>query len=470
MPSSFYISAAHKSSGKTSLSIGLSAALKHRGLSVQTFKKGPDYIDPLWLSQASGRPCYNLDFFVSGRSYIESQYARYSTQSDISLVEGNMGLYDGISLDGSDSNAAMASLLGLPVILVVDCSGTSRGIAPLLIGYQQFNSEIQFSGVILNKLAGARHEDKICGVINEYTDFRILGGVHRSKDIALTERHLGLIPSNEVSLESEAIIDSLCHAVEQQIDIDNLLSSTQVAEVPKPRSSDIAESFSTPSSVLRIAIAKDRSFGFYYPGDLETFHQIGVELVEFDSENSQTLPQDIDGLFIGGGFPETGLDALSANTALMNSIKSAIENGLPTYAECGGLMYLCESIIVNEKQHPLCGVIPADVKMHAKPQGRGYVCLEKTHRHPWVFNTGDEPEILKAHEFHYSSLENLPEDTQFAYQVTRGQGINGKNDGIIMYNLLASYTHLRQTDQCQWVDEFVNFVKSCQIRTNNTLP
>ena len=456
MPS-FYISAAHKSSGKTTLSIGLAAALRNRGLNVQAFKKGPDYIDPVWLALATGSECYNLDFFTSSHSFILSQYQQLSQNKDAILVEGNMGLYDGLSLDGSDSNAAMAKLLQLPVILVVDCSGTSRGIAPLLNGYQQFDHQLSFGGVILNKLAGNRHESKLTEVINTYTDFKILGAVPRNNDIRLTERHLGLIPGNELAEKAQSVIDLLAQQARQYIDIDALLSIG-----PSPSSAPIVATSRRERDVepsLRIAVPMDEAFGFYYPGDIQRFRQLGAEIVPFDALDDSALPAKIDGLFIGGGFPEVKLERLSANTSMRDSIRTAIEQGLPSYAECGGLMYLCRDLEKDGQKLPLCDVIPATVAMHERPQGRGYVVLQPTDHHPWCNRAVRTPEPIKAHEFHYSYLRDLPANMIYAYRVARGKGIDGVNDGIILHNMVASYTHLRATDQCSWVDDFVSFVK-----------
>ncbi len=458
--SSFYIAAAHKSSGKTTLSIGLSAAIRQRGMSIQTFKKGPDYIDPIWLSQASGKSCYNLDFFTSSNEYILNRYNQLSKNQDSVLVEGNMGLFDGISLDGSDSNAAMAKLLNLPVILVVDSSGTSRGIAPLLMGYQQFDSKINYAGVILNKVAGERHEKKLREAIEAHTDFRILGSVPRSSKVKLTERHLGLIPSNEIADRSESIIKLLTDQVEQNIDIDHILSFNSVI----PSDTNIDTNIDTPIKIKhepcssRIAIAMDEAFGFYYPEDLERFSQLGIDVIPFSTLTDTHLPDNIDGLFIGGGFPETQIDKLSTNASMLKSISNAIDSGLPCYAECGGLMYLCKELIQDNETFPLCNIIPATVNMNKKPQGRGYVELEPKNNHPWFKSDTNNRPIIKAHEFHYSSIHGLPASTQFVYNMTRGTGIDGLNDGIIIGNMLACYTHLRSTDLCSWVDGFVSFV------------
>lgn len=457
--SSFYISAAHKSSGKTTLSIGLSAAIRQRGLSIQAFKKGPDYIDPIWLSQATGNACHNLDFFTSGHDFIVSQFHQYSRNKDVVLVEGNMGLFDGLSLDGADCNAAMAKLLQLPVILVVDTSGSSRGIAPLLNGYQSFDTEIEYTGVILNKIAGKRHESKLRNVIEAYTDFNILGAVPRNSDIQLTERHLGLIPSYEMSEDADSVIRVLAEQVKQFIDLDTILTLPPV-NLEKPVSNTFIPSLPDPQ--IRIAVPMDKAFGFYYPGDLKRFKQLGVEIVPFSTISDKKLPGEINGLFIGGGFPETQIKKLSANHCLQQDIQKKIAAGLPAYAECGGLMYLCTNLIENNESYPLCDVIPATVNMNKKPQGRGYVILQPTQLHPWYKGQMTPYGEIRAHEFHYSAIHSLPDVMNYAYSVKRGTGIDGLNDGIILYNLVASYTHLRRTDQCSWVEDFISFVKKCE--------
>jgi cobyrinic acid a,c-diamide synthase len=462
--SSFYISAAHKSSGKTTISIGLAAAFRKRGLAVQTFKKGPDYIDPIWLSQASGNESYNLDFFSASPEFNIHQFQTYAQNKDITMVEGNMGLFDGISLDGSDSNAAMAKLLKTPVVLVVDCSGTSRGIAPLLLGYQNFDSNLAFAGVILNKVAGSRHETKMRQVIEAYTDFDVLGVIHRNKNIQLTERHLGLMPSHEMSVQADIVIDRLAELIGDSIDLDTLINLpdspilNEKIEKVVPSTHQV-----TGQQSLRIAYARDEAFGFYYPNDLQRFVELGVELVPFDTTSSHYLPENIDGLFIGGGFPESRLPSISNNQTLLTDIKQKIEAGLPAYAECGGLMYLCSEMMLDSKTYPLCDLIPAQVVMNQRPQGRGYVVLEPTQNHLWCRNsTASVVSEVKAHEFHYSSLSGLPDSLNYAYSIKRGTGIDGMNDGIVLYNLLASYVHLRQTDQCSWVDDFVSFVAKCK--------
>ncbi len=484
----FLVSAAHKSSGKTTLCIGMAAALRAlnrdgKALSVQPFKKGPDYIDPLWLGLAAGRSCFNLDFFLSPNDEIRDQFARYGHDADVCLVEGNKGLYDGLDLKGSNSNAALAKLLDLPVILVLDARGMTRGIAPLILGYQAFDSDIRIAGVILNRLGGQRHESKLRAVIEYYTDVAVIGAVQEDPRLALVERHLGLMPANEATAAERHVAD-IAEIVARQVDLDRLLavSVTDTALpsllltpapqhiVPRPPAPNSLPAAASPP--VRIAIARDAAFGFYYADDLAALVAAGAQLLAFDTLHDSHLPE-CDGIFIGGGFPESFIAQLEANSTLRNEILAAIDAGMPAYAECGGLMYLSRSIAWKGKRHHMVGVITGDVVMNAKPVGRGYVIIEPTRDHPWPntnktksdndnVSSSTAPTALHAHEFHYSSIENLPADTRYAYKVNRGHGVDGKHDGIIYKNLLASYTHLRATAGCDWPAQFVQHVRNCQ--------
>jgi cobyrinic acid a,c-diamide synthase len=458
MPSRFLISAAHKSSGKTSVSIGLCAALARRGARVQPFKKGPDYIDPLWLGQASGHACHNLDFQVQSPNEIDALFRRHAAGADVVLVEGNKGLHDGLDVAGSDSNAALARQLGLPVVLVLDVRGTIRGVAPLLLGYRQFDPDVKIAGVILNFVGGPRHEGKLRAVIERYVDLPVFGTIQRDAALTIGERHLGLVPANEAAAAG-TLIARLAEALEAQVDIDALLAASSAAPLsaPPPAPPGSAQA----ARPVRIGIARDRAFGFYYPGDLEALAAAGARLVPIDTLADRRLPP-LDGLFIGGGFPETALDELEANRELRAALRAALAGGLPAYAECGGLMYLARSIRWGERRAEMVGAVPADVVMNARPVGRGYVRLVETGAGPWAAHSdGDTPGTFNAHEFHYSHLEGLPADARYAYRVLRGHGIDGTHDGLVAGNLLACYTHLRDVAGNHWAARFVDFVRRC---------
>ena len=462
------ISAAHKSSGKTTVTVGLCAALSAQGLSVQAFKKGPDYIDPMWLAQASGRDCFNLDPFLMTAQQISTCFTRHSEAADISIVEGNKGLYDGLALDGSNSNAALAQLLDLPVVLVLDARGMTRGIAPLILGYQAFDRRIRIAGVILNQLGGARHESKLRAVIEHYTDVQVLGAIAHDPSLAVVERHLGLMPNHELE-DAAQRVRAMGERIAAQVDLPRLLqvaasaaplavrSDEDLAIRPEPPVLSHVEVVEGPR--VRIAIARDKAFGFYYPDDLLALEAAGADIVPLDTLQDTQLPE-VDGLFIGGGFPEMFMPELQANVTLRDSIRNAIEAGLPVYAECGGLMYLARSLRWQDRVYEMVGALPVDVVMHERPVGRGYVELEPTADAPWPPSDSDPPHTLRGHEFHYSSLENIAPELKFAYRVLRGHGVDGERDGIVHRNVLASYAHLRSGAGTDWAPRFVAFVRS----------
>ncbi|MDP3826949.1 MAG: cobyrinate a,c-diamide synthase, partial [Polaromonas sp.] len=381
--SRFLVSAAHKSSGKTTITVGLCAALSGKGLAVQPFKKGPDYIDPLWLSQASGRDCFNLDPFLMTPEQITTCFTRHAAQADISIVEGNKALYDGLALDGSNSNAALAQLLDLPVVLVLDARGMTRGIAPLILGYQAFDPRIRIAGVILNQLGGARHESKLRAVIEHYTDVPVLGAIAHDPRLAVVERHLGLMPSHELD-DAAQRVRAMAELIAAQVDLPQVLQlAARVTPWPSTLSAQaMAVQAETPQPRVRIGLARDKAFGFYYPDDLIALEAAGAEIVPFNTLQDACLPE-VDGLLIGGGFPEMFMPQLQANVSLRQSIRAAIERGLPVYAECGGLMYLARTLRWKENVYQMVGAVPADVLMHERPVGRGYMELQTTADAPW---------------------------------------------------------------------------------------
>ena len=459
----FLVAASRKSSGKTTISLGLARAYANRGLRIATFKKGPDYIDPLWLQLASGNACYNLDFNTQNEAEIISTFANNSGQADLAIIETNKGLFDGVDPLGSDSNAQLAKVLQTPIILVLDTTGITRGIAPLLHGYATFDPDIAISAIILNNTGGTRHENKLRKAIETYNDIPVLGAIGRDDNLSIRERHLGLTTPGEKS-SADQLITQLAKTIEQNVNLDALLeiASSNLCN------SDIRDDCASPGNVDRsssatditIAVARDEAFGFYYPDDLEALQKCGARLKFFSTLEDSHLPE-ADGLFIGGGFPETHMKQLESNKILREQIKSAINNGLPTYGECGGLMYLSRSIRYLGETAQMIGVIPGDCQMHQRPQGRGFTKLQVTKDHPWPdladsWNESSAP----AHEFHYASIDNLPKDSQFAYKVKRGHGMDGNHDGIVIGNMLANFCHLRNTRQNPWAAGFTSFVRS----------
>ena len=444
-----FVSALHKSSGKTMMSVGLAAALRARGLGVQAFKKGPDYIDPMWLAHASGRACYNLDFNTQAADEIVATVARAAQGADVALIEGNKGLHDGVATDGRDSSAALARLVQAPVVLVVDTLGMTRGVAPMLMGYRAFDPDVRIAGVILNKVGTARQETKLRQAIETYCDMPILGVVGRDAAPAVEERHLGLATPAECG-KLDAIIAHLADVVGKGVDLDRVLAAADNSPLPAPTPLPPA----APAD-LTLAIARDAAFGFYYADDLEALERAGARLVFFDALKDQRLP-DCDGLFIGGGFPETQAEALAANASLRADIARALAAGLPAYAECGGLMYLARSLAWRGRTFEMVGAVQADVVMHDRPQGRGLVVVDETGDAPWPAGAGP----IAAHEFHYASLENIDPLARYGWKVRRGHGIDGARDGLVVGNLLAGFTHFRDTSRNRWAQRFVAFVRA----------
>jgi cobyrinic acid a,c-diamide synthase len=445
MMRSFMVSAAARSSGKTTVSLALAALLVRRGLDVRTFKKGPDFIDPQWLGCASSAPCRNLDPRLQGRDGIVAYWKRHA-RGQVAIVEGNQGLHDGV---GGDSNAALANLLGLPVVLVMDARGMGRTAAALALGLKLFDPATRIAGIVLNRVAGARHEATLRTAIETEAHVRVLGAIPDLPGTALVQRHLGLMPPNEAG-EAPAAIASIADALGPHLDLDGILALAGES-APAQAWPQVLRASNGP----RIGIAKDRAFGFCYADDLEALQEAGATLVPFDTLRDAHLP-DVDGVFLAGGFPEMCARELEANVSLRRELRQAIDGGLPVYAECGGLMYLARSLTHAGATYRMAGVLPADAVMLPRPVGKGYVSLEETPRHPW---RAAAPGPVMAHEFHYSALENVDAGLAYAYRVVRGHGIDGRHDGIVHRNTLACYAHLRGVGGNDWPARFVAHVK-----------
>lgn len=453
------ISGPHRSSGKTTLSTGLCRALTDAGLTVQPYKKGPDFIDPMWLGAAAGRDCRNLDLFMMGEENIQASFQRAATGSsaagsvmttpaDLGIIEGNMGLYDSLEVDGRGSTADMARLLKTPVVLIVDTRSMNRSIAPLLIGFQQFEPDITIAGVILNKVFGPRHESKLRAAIEEYTDIEVVGAIPRRSEMGIIMRHLGLEPALEHNAAKD-VIGAIGDAIDQYVDLDKIQDIAATAP-PLP---DLEQKTSRPPPpTTRIGVARDRAFTFYYPENLEALQQAGAELIPFSPLGDSELPP-VNGLYIGGGFPEVFMDELAANRPLCEQIKESVEAGMPVYAECGGLMYLARRMSWKDKTREMVGALPCDIIMHQKPQGHGYIQLKATGAGGW-FTPGIE---VRGHEFHYSEIKNAG-DMEFAWELLRGTGVDGSHDGILHHNVLASYAHLHSLGSPGWAPGFITLV------------
>ncbi len=435
-------------SGKTMVSLSLISALKNRGLTIAPFKKGPDYIDSAWLSIAAGLSCRNLDTWMVDEDIVLDRFVQHSHKADISIIEGNRGLFDGYDVEGKQSTAGLAKLLQSPLVLVIDATKSTRTIAALVKGCQVFESELNLAGVILNKVAGPRHRKIITESIEKYCHIPVLGVIPKlGKDAKLIPgRHLGLVPPTELA-SKDTLNDKLTEIAETYFDMDRLIDIAKSA--PKLGSvDDIIEE--TPESKVRVGYFKDSVFTFYYPENLEALEREGAQLIPISSLDDSKLPE-IDGLYIGGGFPETHSQQLAGNHSLMESVKSAVENSMPIYAECGGLIYLCRSIKWNENRYKMSGVFPVDLEMHKKPVGHGYAKLSVNNENPF-FPAGSE---IKGHEFHYSGVMAGSEIPEGCLKIIKGVGLGNNLDGLLYNNCMACYTHIHADSAPNWAASFV---------------
>ncbi len=415
------------------------------------FKKGPDYIDAAWLALAASNPCYNLDTFMMGREQVASSFSRHAPSGAISLIEGNRGLYDGSNPEGEHSSAELAKLIKAPVVLVIDCDKVTRTTAAMVLGCQLFDPEVEIRGVILNRVAGHRHAAVIRKSVKDYCDIPVLGTVPRMADIPFSERHLGLIPPPEHDRIRQALGKAADIAVDY-LDIERLTEIAENARLWEDFSyPDVFHARETADDSVTIGVIRDRAFQFYYPENIEALAASGARVVEISAISEEKLPS-VDALYIGGGFPETQAGLLADNEAFRRSLRDAAEQGLPIYAECGGFMYLGESLNVGDKHYPMVGFLPVTFQMENHPQGHGYTVLGVEEENPF-FPVGTE---IKGHEFHYSRIISRKEGAgHLAFRVKRGIGVDGKRDGLCRKNVLASFTHLHVLGTPQWAEGLV---------------
>ncbi len=435
-------------SGKTVVSLSLLTAFREKGQSVSVFKKGPDYIDAAWLSAVAGSSCRNLDTFMVDPPRVLDRFVRSAGGSDVALIEGNRGVYDGRDVSGTHSTAALAKLLGSPILLVVDATKATRTLAAVVRGCQSFDPDVSFAGVILNRVAGRRHEKIISEAIREYCGLPILGVIPKlgeSADI-LPGRHLGLVtPAEFGSLDK--LWKNLATIAEDCLDVDRILElATEAPALDAPA----LETGAKVDKTVRIAFFKDSIFTFYYPENLEALESCGAELVPLSSIDDGALPADVDALYIGGGFPETQVERLTANRDMMDSVRVAADSGLPIYAECGGLIYLSRSLAAGDRVHPMSGVFPIDLKMSAKPAGHGYTELKVEKRNPFF----EQGTVLRGHEFHYTGPDNQ-QAPGGCLRVITGVGLGNGRDGLVHKSTLACYTHIHADGVKEWAPAMV---------------
>ncbi len=425
--------------GKTTVTLALLAALKQQKVAVQSFKVGPDYIDPMFHRAVTGRPCRNLDPMLTSEDYVRHCFATHSQTAEFSLIEGVMGLFDGAAdQPGFASTAHIARLLDVPILLVLDCARLSHSIAALIQGYRTFDPSLKFAGVVLNRVGSDRHLEILKAAIAPL-QIPILGVLRREDAIQIPDRHLGLVPTDEMEGLSE-LFDRLAHIGQICFDWERLR-----LQLNPPCASNFIE-LPSSKSVVRVAIAQDAAFNFYYPDNLDLLKQQGAELIPW-SPLREDLPEQIQGLYLGGGFPEMFAATLAENQSARDSVKTAIATGLPTYAECGGLMYLCETLSTfSGESFPMVGILPTSAIMGARLT-LGYrqgIALQDT---PMV-QKGDR---IQGHEFHRSHLTIAPQEAVF--------DLGKQSEGWHLHNLHASYVHLHWGAKPQVVDRFLDHCK-----------
>jgi cobyrinic acid a,c-diamide synthase len=467
------IAALRGGSGKTILSIGLIAAWKKRNRSIAPFKKGPDYIDTGWLALAADRPCYNLDTFLLETPHILQSFLAHTRKEDIAVIEGNRGLYDGIDLAGSTSTAELAKLLKTPVLLCVDCTKITRTMAAVISGLIQFDPDVMIKGVVLNRVAGSRHERILRDNIEHYCGIPVLGAIPKLKTQIFPERHMGLVPTPEHDWAAESI-DTAAQVASEHIDLDAIYEliqnlpkldakdRSQKSEVSIRKPAGNEQITSAEAERPKIGVIKDSAFQFYYPENIDALKQGGAETVFISPLAEKTLPQ-LDALYIGGGFPETHAKELAENERFRKELKALAEDHLPIYAECGGLMYLGEELVLEGKSYPMAGVLPVSFDFYPRPQGHGYTVVTVENENPF-YEIGAE---IRGHEFHYSRvLKWTGDEKDLAFRMQRGVGITKDKDGICYKNVLATYTHIHSLGTPQWAHALVR--NACAYQKKKT--
>lgn len=419
--------------GKTTVSIGIMAALKRRGVKLAPFKVGPDYIDPGFHKFVTGTPSCNLDSWMLTEGTMKYLFKRNMEDKEIGIVEGVMGLYDGFgTAKDQGSTAHVAKLLSAPTILIIDGKAMSSSAAATVLGYKLYDQEINIKGVIVNKVSGKTHYELIKKVIEQDVKIPCLGYLPSNLNVSLKSRHLGLIPVEEISTMGEKIAE-LADIVEECIDLDLLIEISKTGgaleEVKNP-----FESLGNIAKGLTIGVAKDKAFSFYYEDNLKVLEELGVKKVYFSPLEDVEVPNDLDGIYLGGGFPEVFADELQRNMSFKKSLKLALQKGVPTYAECGGLMYLTEGIKdLEENFYDMVGFFPVKAEMTNSLQRFGYVEV-----------TTKTNISIKAHEFHRSKVEAVS-GIEYNYHVEKrrdGEVINSWNCGLMSKNVLAGYPHI----------------------------
>ena len=443
------IGGTHSGVGKTSIAIGIMGALTRKGRRVQGFKIGPDFLDTSFHAAVTGRPSRNLDSWMLPRAKIPSIFAAGCQNADIAVIEGVMGVFDGI--DGKSevaSTSEVAKMLKAPVLLVIDAYGLAGSAAALVLGYKNLDPRLRLSGVILNRVAGDTHAQMCSEAIARHSKIPVLGAIPVRQDMKLPERHLGLVPASE--MKNGKVLDTIIDQVESHVDLDRVEALAQSAgQVPDPKRPTTQNKIQPGKTI--IAIAKDQAFNFYYQENLDRLTEAGARIELFSPLHDHAVPEGTSGLYFGGGYPEVHAEALSENSSMLESISKLAMDGMPVYGECGGLMYLTRSIRDMEGvEHKTVGLLDAKTAM-VRRLTLSYTLAESTR--PNILTPAGS--IVRGHEFHFSSVQDIPSDAEFAYKLKRGIGVGDGRDGWICYNTLASYMHTTFLSTGRMAERFV---------------
>ncbi|MEM3671130.1 MAG: cobyrinate a,c-diamide synthase [Thermoprotei archaeon] len=424
--------------GKTTVSVGLMSALTKRGYTVQPFKIGPDYIDPGYHGAATGRPSRNLDLYMLDEETVLTLFLEASDDADLSVIEGVMGLFDGISGSSQHgSTAHMAKLLGSPVILVVDAWSSASSVAAEVLGFKEFDPEVKLMGVILNRVAGEKHANICAEAIQNRVHVPVLGWLSKSDLISVPERHLGLHAYAEHPETTSKLVSSAAKLIEAGVDLDSVVQLARSAP-PIRAHSDFKKIWGKKQNRnVKLAVALDAAFNFYYADSLKLLSNLGAEIIPFSPLTEAKVPEGVCGIYIGGGFPEIYASKLEANSTMRRSLGKLVESEIPFFAECGGLMYLAKAMVLQDgTRKKMVGVLEAEAVMTNRLT-IGYV-EGRAVRHNIISRRG---ETYLGHEYHYSYLRDVPEDALMSYKLAKGKGIREGADGWLTHNTLACYTH-----------------------------
>jgi cobyrinic acid a,c-diamide synthase len=453
------VAGASGDAGKTTLALGLVRALRSRGLVVQPFKKGPDFIDPAWLSRAAGRSTRNLDARLCGDEVVQAVFDRHAPSDGVSVIEGNRGLFDGGDAKGTHSTAALARLLDTPVLLVVNITKVTRTAAAVVLGCKHLEPGIPLCGVVLNRVAGARHQRVAKAAIEESTGIPVVGAIPRLGEDTISSRHLGLLTPQEHA-SADAAIATIEGLIRDSVDLDAVVSMARAAPplAPSAGISEFAAAGSRPGEGLTIGVLQDAAFTFYYPENLEALEALGARVVAISPLRDKRLPV-VDALYVGGGFPETHAAQLASNAELLGAIRQRVAEGLSVYAECGGLMYMSRRLSMGDRSYEMVGALPLEMVMQERPAGHGYVEAEVVGSTPFYSRS----DLVSGHEFHYSRIVAGLSQVEPVFRMKRGAGVDGHGaEGLSLGRVLGTYVHVHALGTKAWAHGMIQAARGAR--------